>query len=379
MSRNRLIIAAVIVVALAVAASFAYSFGRTKTLESSGTVEARNIHVGSKVGGRIEKVLVREGDRVEAGQVLVTFEDRELTANLESAKAGLAEARANYDKMQRGNRPEDISEARANAQQAKAALDASENGFRKEEVLQVQSDLDRARAQAVNAESTYNRMRQLATDGVVSRQQMDDATAARDAAQAQLRTAEHRAKEYEAGYRKEDVAAARAKFQQADAARLRAERGFRAEDVAAAKATFERAQAALLDAETKYRERQVLAPAAATVEVLDVRPGDLISPNAPIALLLERDQIYVRVYIPETEFGLIRLGQAAEVKVDAFPRRTFNAKVDQINQKAEFLPRNVQTREERTHQVVGVKLRIDDPDGLIRAGMSADVRMRAEK
>jgi HlyD family secretion protein len=138
---------------------------------------------------------------------------------------------------------------------------------------------------------------------------------------------------------------------------------------------LERAEASLLDAQTKYRERQVIAPAASTVEVLDVRPGDLIAPNAPIALLLEREQIYVRVFVPETQFGLIQLGQPAELRVDAFPKRSFRATVEQINQKAEYLPRNVQTREERSHQVVGIKLRIDDPERLIRAGMSADVSM----
>lgn len=376
MTRKQAIIISAIVLAVAAIATAAYSFTRPKVMQASGTVEARNIHVGSKIGGRIDKVLVREGDRVEPGQVLVTFEDQELTATLQDARAALAQAKSNYEMMSRGYRPEDVAEARANASQARASLDAYERGYRQEQVEQLRADLERARAQAVNAETSYQRARQLAADGVFSRQQLDDATANRDAAQAQLRNAEEHLRELATGYRQEDVAAAKAKFEQTDAARKRAERGYRPEEIAGAKAQMERAQAALLDAETKYRERQVIAPAAATVEVLDVRPGDLISPNAPIALLLERDQIYVRVYIPETEFGLIRLNQPAEVKVDAFPRRTFRATVEQINQKAEYLPRNVQTREERAHQVVGIKLRIEDSENLIRAGMSADVQLR---
>ena len=88
---------------------------------------------------------------------------------------------------------------------------------------------------------------------------------------------------------------------------------------------------------------------AAIVEVLDVRPGDLIAPNTPVATLLEKDQIYVRIYIPETEYGRIKLGQKAEVRVDSFPNTVFDGEVEQINQQAEFLPRNVQTREERVH------------------------------
>jgi len=119
----------------------------------------------------------------------------------------------------------------------------------------------------------------------------------------------------------------------------------------------------------------VLAPTAATVEVLDVRPGDLIAPNTPIATLLESDQIYVRIYVPETELNKVAVGQKAEIHVDPFQKQSFNGVVEQINQQAEFLPRNVQTREERVHQVFGVKVRIDDPSHRVLPGMSADVRL----
>jgi HlyD family secretion protein len=119
----------------------------------------------------------------------------------------------------------------------------------------------------------------------------------------------------------------------------------------------------------------VLAPSNATVEVLDVRPGDLIAPNTPVATLLESDQIYVRIYIPETVLGHVQLGQQAEIRVDSFPNQVFHGVVEQINQQAEFLPRNVQTREERVHQVFGVKVRIDDTSHRVLAGMAADVKL----
>lgn len=186
---------------------------------------------------------------------------------------------------------------------------------------------------------------------------------------ARLESAEQRFRELERGYRPEDVAAAEARYRQADAVRERMERGYRKEDIAAVRA-------ALRDAEARYRERQVLAPAAAVIEVLDVRPGDLIPPNTPVATLLERDQLYIRIYIPETRIGLVRLGQRADVRVDSFPDRVFQAEVEQINQKAEFLPRNIQTREERVHQMFGVKLRLRDPEARLRPGMTADVKLK---
>jgi multidrug resistance efflux pump len=361
--------------AAAVAGIYLGAFGRGDGLEGSGTVEARNISVGSKVGGRVLAVHVREGDPVAAGDRLVTFEDEELLAVVEQARAAVAEARANLQKMERGYRPEEIAEARANAARARAELEEARSGYRQEQVAQARADMERARADAVNAERTYRRAEQLAAEGAVSRQERDDAEAAWKMAVARLQSAEQRFTELERGFRAEAVAAAQARYDQAEAVRERIERGFRVEEVAAARAEVARAEGALREARARHRERQVLAPAAAVVEALDVRPGDLIPPNTPVATLLERDQLYVRIYIPETRIGHVRVSQRAEVRVDSFPGRVFAAEVEQINQKAEFLPRNVQTREERVHQVFGVKLRIDDPERRIRAGMAADVRL----
>lgn len=365
--------AAAVAVALAV---YLGASGRGGDLEGSGTVEAHNIRVGSKVGGRILQVHVREGDRVEAGDPLVTFDEEELLAALEQARARVAEARANLQKLERGFRPEEIAEARAAAARARAELEEARSGYRHEQVAQARADMERARADAVNAERTYRRMEQLAAEGAVSRQQRDDAEATSQMAVARLQSAEQRLTELERGFRPEAVAAAQASYEQAEAVRERLERGYRVEEVAAVRAELARTEGELRDARARYRERQVVAPAAAVVEVLDVRPGDLIPPNTSVATLLERDQLYVRIYIPETRIGLVRLGQRADVRVDSFPGEVFHAQVEQINQKAEFLPRNVQTREERVHQVFGVKLRIRDPEGRIRPGMAADVTLR---
>jgi multidrug resistance efflux pump len=186
---------------------------------------------------------------------------------------------------------------------------------------------------------------------------------------AQAESAQHKLDELRRGYRPEEIASAEARYLQTQATLEKLERGNRPEDVDLAKAAYAYDEA-------RFRERQVTAPAAAIVEVLDVRPGDIIAPNTPVATLLERDQIYVRIYVPETEYGLVKLGQKAEVRVDSFPKQVFEGIVEQINQQAEFLPRNVQTREERVHQVFGVKIRINDQAGHVMAGMAADVKLK---
>jgi membrane fusion protein YbhG len=362
MNRKRIFVILAVVIALAATGLYAGWFHRDSSLEGSGTVEARNIRVGSKVGGRIDKVLVREGDAVQPGQVLVTFDDKELQAALE-------QSRANAEKARRGYRPEEIAEARAAAAQNKADYELKKNGYRKEDIATAQADLERAKADEVRTRLDFARYDALARKDLVSKQQRDTAEANWKVAAAQTESAKHKLEELQRGYRPEEIASAEARYRQTLATLEKLERGNRREDVEQAKAAYAYDLA-------RYREHQVTAPAAANVEVLDVRPGDLIAPNTPVATLLEHDQIYVRIYIPETEIGRVQIGQKAEVRVDSFPRQVFNGVVEQINQQAEFLPRNVQTREERVHQLFGTKIRIDDPTGRVRAGMAADVKLK---
>jgi HlyD family secretion protein len=346
----KILIPIVLVVVVAVSISARSWFHRDNSLTASGTLEARNVSVGSKVGGRITQVLVAEGDHVQRDQLLVTLDDAELYAALLQARGRYAQAKANYAKMSRGYRPEEISQARATgASRANAIAEAT-------------AAAERARADAANAEIQFERYQRLHQEGVASREQRDDAENRYKMAQAQAATAEHA------------VTVAKSDFAAAEAVQKLTEQGFRAEDIAAARADMERAEGELKQAEARYAEREVRAPANAVVEVLDLRPGDLIPANSPVAKLLETGQLYVIVYVPQDQIGRVRISETAEVKVDAFPDRAFKAVVEQIRQQAEFLPRNVQTKEEREHQVVGVKLRVDDFEGRLRAGITADVK-----
>jgi multidrug resistance efflux pump len=332
-------------------------------LQGSGTVEARNIRVGSEVGGRIDEVLVREGDHVAPGQLLITFDHKELQAALDQSKA-------NADKAVRGYRPEEIAEARAAAAQAKADYEQHLNGYRREDIEAAKADVDRARAEEIRSHADFNRYEALAQKDLVSRQQRDTAEATWKVALAQQQNAQHKLDELQIGYRPEEIASAKARYEQTQATLEKLEHGNRREDIESAKAAYAYDEA-------RFRERQVVSPTAATVEVLDVRPGDLIAPNTPIATLLESDQIYVRIYIPETEIFRVQVGQKAEVRVDSLPNTVYEGVVEQINQQAEFLPRNVQTREERVHQVFGVKVRINDASHHVLAGMAANVKLHA--
>lgn len=359
-SKTKFLIPAIAVIALSI---FAYAkfFGRHESLKASGTLEARNINVGSKIGGRITQVLAHEGDRVQAHQLLVAFDDAELEAKLLQSRGQLLQAQANLRKMLHGSRPEEIAES-----QAAVLTPRGGPGFRAEELSQAKADLERAQADFVDADLNFKRADQLAKDGVVSAQYRDDAEAKVKIAKAQVLAAEH------------NVSAAQARLDAAIAVRDRTVHGFRKEDIDAARAQLTLAQGQLKEAQARYIEREVRAPANAVVEVMDLRPGDLLPPNSIVAKLLEADQLYVMVYVPEPQIGQVHVGQKAVVQVDSFPKETFPAVVEQIRQKAEFLPRNVQTSDEREHQVIGVKLRVDNSSNKLRAGINADVKFIQE-
>jgi len=285
----------------------------------------------------------------------VLFDSAELEGQLLQAQGRFEAARANLAKMERGSRPEEIAEANAAA-----------NGYREAELAQASADLERARADETNADRELQRAEVLTAGGALSQQALDNARDRARAAHAQV-SAQNNA-----------VAAAQGRLQAARAVADKTQRGFRSEDIAAARAEFRLAQGQLQEAEARWAEREVRAPASAVVETMDLRPGDLLAANSPVAQLLEADQLYLMVYVPETRIGAVSIGHAAKIHVDTYPGETFNARVEQIRQQSEFLPRNVQTREERVHQVIGVRLRVENPDRRLRAGVSADVQFESE-
>ena len=215
---------------------------------------------------------------------------------------------------------------------------------------------------------------------VIVQLEASELKARRDLAAAQINTAEH------------DVEAqsAQLEFLRADAQRQQellksnavssndAERAMSAakaqeKNIAAARARVEQARAQLADIDAQIKEMQIVAPTDSILEVLSVKVGDVLAANREVATLILPQHLWVRVYVPEPWLGLIQLHDAVRVRVDSFPGKDFPGVVEQINRKAEFTPRNVQTVEDRIKQVFGIKIRLDNSEEKLRAGMSADV------
>lgn len=154
---------------------------------------------------------------------------------------------------------------------------------------------------------------------------------------------------------------------------VEAERGTRPEEIEAARAALDGERAELARLERERSELEVRAPAAGRVESIDLRPGDLVPANRPVATLLEPHELWVRVYLPEPRLGEASLGQAVTIVVDSFPGRTFPGKIVEIRHQAEYLPRNVQTLDQRSDQVFAVKVALDPAATELRPGMAATV------
>jgi len=204
--------------------------------------------------------------------------------------------------------------------------------------------------------------------------------ARRDLAVAQIDTAFHDADAQQAqlvflqdeAQRQQDLLKRRV-VSPSDAERADSSSKTQEKNVAAAKMRVAQARAQLADIDAQLAEMQVTAPADSVLEVLSVKVGDVLPPNREAATLLLTGHLWVRVYVPESWLGLIKLGEHVRVQVDSFPGKDFDGVVEQINRQAEFTPRNVQTVADRIKQVFGVKVRLPSDDDHLRAGMAADV------
>ena len=143
--------------------------------------------------------------------------------------------------------------------------------------------------------------------------------------------------------------------------------------VEAARTRVIQARAQVADIDAQLAEMQVSAPTDSILEVLSVKVGDVLAGNREVATLILPQHLWVRVFVPEPWLGLIKLNDQVRVRVDSFPGKDFPGTVEQINRQAEFTPRNVQTVEDRIRQVFGVKIRLDNSEDKLRAGMAADV------
>jgi multidrug resistance efflux pump len=369
---NRLVLAIVVVFMLL--GLLAYSKYRRQPLMVSGFIEADEIRLGSRVGGRVERVYVKEGQQVRAGDLLVKLEEFDLRSRKAEAAANLTVWQAELTRLQNGFREEEIAQARARVNRLSSKVERLVNGPREEEISAAKLRLVLANAQLERATLSYNRVVSLSARELVAvaREDVDRATEDLRVAESGKQVREQELQLLQKGTRHEEIAEAKAELDEASQAVKLAENGYRPEDVDKARAQVAAAQSAVHVIETQLAELEIRTPVPGIIESLELRPGDLVTPNSPVLALMDNTQLWVRAYVPENRLNL-QIGQKFKITVDSFPDEHFEGEVSYVSPQAEFTPSNVQTVEERSKQVFRIKVTLKTGRDKLRSGMAADV------
>ena len=311
----------VVLAALALALFPACSKNADKgRLAASGHVEAVEVRVLTKVRGHLLERPVDEGDVVTAGQVVAVLDTVDTELLVRQARAERDRADADWRLAVAGSRPEDIGELEARATAVAASLEGAEKELTRQEAL--------------------------LAEGVTTASGRDEALAKRDTLRGDLASA------------KQALARARA--------------GSRNQEIQAARALKEAAEAKIAQYEQQIADARIVSPVAGVVTEKIAEPGELLAAGAPILVITDLAKPWLTVYVAEPDLGRIKIGAPADVVTDGGERR--QGKVTFIASRAEFTPKNVQTRDERVKLVYRVKVGLDNPDGLFKPGMPAEAR-----
>ncbi len=290
---------------------------------ASGHVEATDVRLSTKVGGRLLAFAVNEGDQVARDQELATVETTDIRLALAQLRAERGQAQAELKLRLAGAREQDIAELEAQRANVRAELEGA------------QRDLDR--------------MQGLLDRGSGTTKARDDARTRRD------------------------MVAARSEAVQQALSRVRA--GSRPEEIEAARARVAAMEARIAQLEQQVQDATVRSPLAGVVTEKMAEAGELLQPGAPLCVIADLGDAWLTIYVAEPDLAKIRIGQEAEVRTD--DGQTRSGHLAFIASKAEFTPKNVQTRDERVKLVYRVKVALENKDGLFKPGMPAEARLKA--
>ena len=292
----------------------------------NGRLEAPLVDLAPKVAGRVVEVRVKEGDRVKAGDLLIVLDLGDTALAVERDRHGVESARARLQDLAVGSRQAEVAAAEAELADRKAAVDLASRELQRQQML-----LEKE----VGTERDFDRAK---TD-------LDRAAAAARVSEERLTLTRE---------------------------------GFRSWQTEQARSEVNRAQSQLRQSEVVARESEIRAPADAVVTHRMVEPGQLLAAGQNGMTLALTGRLYVRTFIPEAKLGLVKHGLSANVTVDSFPGKSFEAVVTEIAPDPEFTPKQVETREERVNLVYGAKVDLMGGWGVsLVPGQPAEIHVKA--
>ncbi len=322
MNKKLLAVPAIVLVAAAGIWWFTHDHaGVEGELVLHGNVDIRQVELAFNASGRIDRILVQEGERVNKDQPLARLDTTRLQLALTQAEALAAAQRAQVAKLKAGSRPEEVRQAAAQR--------------------------DAARVAAEEAADVYRRQQDLVARHFVSQQQADSAKHGLDAAQERLKGAEEVYRLARLGPRKEDIAAAEA--------------GLAAQEAAVASLRHD------------IEEGELKAPDTAVVQNRILEPGDMASPQKSVLTLALTDPVWARVYLPEDALGRVPVGARATITTDSHPDKRYAGWIGYVSPTAEFTPKTVETAELRTSLLYQTRVFACDGKEELRQGMPVTV------
>jgi len=346
-------------------------------LEGSGQVRGTEVTISARIGGVARTIAVREGQRVKRGELIARIDAREIEARLAQARAeaeALHAKRAEAEAQLRALATS-IEQARIGARVSRQSSEHEIHGAR-EALARTDAEVRAAEAETEQASRLEGRYAELAQRQFVSATYYDGVRAQARTAAARLRAARRAREEALAGLQRARAAAGTVQIRERDPERLAAQRAQVAASLRTLARTEEAARARVAEVEAMLADTRLLAPIDATVMSRLAEPGELVQPGRPIAVLIDLDALYVRVYVPGREIAKIRLGNPARAYADAFPGQPFAGRVVEVAGKAEFTPKEAHVKDEREKLVFGVKVALANPRGFLKPGMPVDVQLK---
>lgn len=298
-----------------------YQSSRQQPLTLYGNVDIRTVNMSFRVGGRLASLTVDEGDSIRAGQTLGELDRAPYENALLQAQANVSTAQAQYDLMMAGYRAEEIAQAAAAVKQAQAAYDYAQN--------------------------FYQRQLGLRASNAISANDLENARSSRDQAQATLKSAQDKLRQYRAGNRPQEIAQA--------------------------KASLEQAQAALAQAKLDLHDTVLTAPSDGTLMTRAVEPGTMLNAGGTVLTLSLTHPVWVRAYVDEKNLGQAQPGREVLLYTDSRPDKPYHGKIGFVSPSAEFTPKTVETPDLRTDLVYRLRIVVNDADGALRQGMPVTV------
>ncbi|AFH50618.1 Membrane-fusion protein [Ignavibacterium album JCM 16511] len=296
------------------------------SIEVTGTIESTNVIVSSKVAGEVISIFKDEGDKVSVGDTLLIIDPTIYKIKFREAEAVLLSAEAQYELVRNGARKEDIQQAEQLLKQSEINLQTAQNDkIRFENLYQTKS---------------------------ISKKQYEDALAKYELALAQFNSA------------KENF--------------IKIQNISRPEELKQVKANVDRLKANVDLIKKNLNDCYVVSPISGIVVKRFVEAGETVTNLSSLVKISDLSQVELMVYVNEKDLPKIKLGQQVDVNADAFPEKTFKGKVIFISPEAEFTPKNIQTKEERTKLVFAVKVKIDNPDYELKSGIPADAIIKLQ-